>query len=174
MVSTPQGDIILVGLREYQDEKADVILKYLADEARNLKQYGELPEHSACSGVCCAQNCFTCFSQFALTRQTLVTRLLMRTATSLTLWTWKVCYTESMVHQCMVHNAASSQTSNLVVTRFCCVFNHMIACHPFLAVAAACIAAAVQSAVTCPARHAGADQQQSGIVCTFDAVHSGH
>jgi translation initiation factor 1A len=32
-----QGDIILVGLREFQDEKADVILKYMADEARNLK-----------------------------------------------------------------------------------------------------------------------------------------
>jgi hypothetical protein len=27
-----------------QDEKADVILKYMADEARNLKAYGELPE----------------------------------------------------------------------------------------------------------------------------------
>lgn len=39
-----QGDIILVGLREYQDEKADVILKYTADEARLLKMYGELPE----------------------------------------------------------------------------------------------------------------------------------
>eukprot|EP00891_Asterochloris_glomerata_P002600 jgi/Astpho2/2600/fgenesh1_pg.00048_%23_90_t len=39
------GDIILVGLRDYQDEKADVILKYMADEARNLKAYGELPEN---------------------------------------------------------------------------------------------------------------------------------
>lgn len=39
------GDIILVGLRDYQDEKADVILKYMADEARNLKAYAELPEH---------------------------------------------------------------------------------------------------------------------------------
>lgn len=38
------GDIILVGLRDFQDEKADVILKYLADEARSLKAYGELPE----------------------------------------------------------------------------------------------------------------------------------
>ena len=38
------GDIILLGLREYQDEKADVILKYLADEARSLKAYGELPD----------------------------------------------------------------------------------------------------------------------------------
>lgn len=38
------GDIILLGLRDYQDTKADVILKYTSDEARNLKQYGELPE----------------------------------------------------------------------------------------------------------------------------------
>ena len=39
-----QSDIILVGLRDYQDAKADVILKYSADEARNLKSYGEFPE----------------------------------------------------------------------------------------------------------------------------------
>ena len=38
------GDIILVGLRDYQDDKADVILKYMPDEARLLKAYGELPE----------------------------------------------------------------------------------------------------------------------------------
>ena len=38
------GDIVLLGLREYQDEKADVILKYMADEARSLKAYGELPD----------------------------------------------------------------------------------------------------------------------------------
>ena len=38
------GDVVLVGLREYQDEKADVILKYAADEARALKAYGELPD----------------------------------------------------------------------------------------------------------------------------------
>lgn len=29
----------------FQDNKADVILKYNADEARSLKAYGELPEH---------------------------------------------------------------------------------------------------------------------------------
>ncbi|KAG7107667.1 Eukaryotic translation initiation factor 1A like protein [Verticillium longisporum] len=39
-----QGDIILLSLREYQDDKGDVILKYTADEARSLKAYGELPE----------------------------------------------------------------------------------------------------------------------------------
>lgn len=39
------GDIVLVGLRDYQDEKADVIFKYMADEARSLKAYGELPDN---------------------------------------------------------------------------------------------------------------------------------
>eukprot|EP00735_Rhodelphis_limneticus_P013708 TRINITY_DN7662_c0_g1::TRINITY_DN7662_c0_g1_i1::g.18556::m.18556 TRINITY_DN7662_c0_g1::TRINITY_DN7662_c0_g1_i1::g.18556 ORF type:complete len:176 (+),score=56.03,sp/Q6GVM3/IF1AY_PANTR/79.85/4e-68,eIF-1a/PF01176.14/6.3e-28,Myb_DNA-bind_6/PF13921.1/0.016 TRINITY_DN7662_c0_g1_i1:44-529(+) len=41
-----QGDIILVGLRDYQDSKADVIQKYTADEARSLKNMGELPENA--------------------------------------------------------------------------------------------------------------------------------
>ncbi|KAI9632251.1 uncharacterized protein MKK02DRAFT_20713, partial [Dioszegia hungarica] len=36
------GDIILLSLREFQDGIADVIHKYTADEARNLKTYGEL------------------------------------------------------------------------------------------------------------------------------------
>merc|ERR1719483_485656 len=39
-----QSDIVLLSLRDYQDAKADVILKYSADEARNLKSYGEFPE----------------------------------------------------------------------------------------------------------------------------------
>jgi translation initiation factor 1A len=38
------GDIVLVGLRDYQDDKADVILKYMNDESRLLKAYGELPD----------------------------------------------------------------------------------------------------------------------------------
>ncbi|KDP28098.1 hypothetical protein JCGZ_13869 [Jatropha curcas] len=38
-------DIVLVGLRDYQDDKADVILKYLPDEARLLKAYGELSDN---------------------------------------------------------------------------------------------------------------------------------
>ena len=37
------GDIILIGLREYEDSKADVIGKYNATEARALKQTGEIP-----------------------------------------------------------------------------------------------------------------------------------
>lgn len=44
-----QGDIILIGLRDYQDAKADVILKYTSDEARNLKTYGEFPETGKCN-----------------------------------------------------------------------------------------------------------------------------
>jgi len=39
-----QGDIILVGLRDFQDAKCDVILKYTADEARELKNRKEIPE----------------------------------------------------------------------------------------------------------------------------------
>ena len=35
---------MLVGLRDFQDDKADVLLRYNPDEARNLKTYGELPE----------------------------------------------------------------------------------------------------------------------------------
>ena len=38
-------DIILVGLRDFQSDKADVLLKYTPDEVRSLKQYGELPEN---------------------------------------------------------------------------------------------------------------------------------
>ena len=38
------GDIVLCSLREFQDDKADVILKYNPDEARALKAYGELPD----------------------------------------------------------------------------------------------------------------------------------
>lgn len=38
------GDIILVSLREYQENKVDVIHKYTVDEARVLKLEGELPD----------------------------------------------------------------------------------------------------------------------------------
>ncbi|KAI3859819.1 hypothetical protein MKW92_048345 [Papaver armeniacum] len=40
------GDIILVGLRDYQDDKADIILKYNSDESRLLKAYCELPANT--------------------------------------------------------------------------------------------------------------------------------
>jgi initiation factor 1A len=39
------ADIILIGLRDFQDEKADVILKYTPDEARQLKSRGQIPEN---------------------------------------------------------------------------------------------------------------------------------
>ncbi|KAK8828304.1 hypothetical protein WA538_002815, partial [Blastocystis sp. DL] len=41
------GDIVLIGLRDFQDDKADVIMKYTADEARQLKAYGEIPDNVA-------------------------------------------------------------------------------------------------------------------------------
>ena len=34
------GDIVLLGLRDFQDTKADVILKYMPDEARQLQKQG--------------------------------------------------------------------------------------------------------------------------------------
>ncbi|KAL6960674.1 hypothetical protein U1Q18_038438 [Sarracenia purpurea var. burkii] len=40
------SDIILVSLHDYQNDKADVILKYMPDEARFLKAYGELSENT--------------------------------------------------------------------------------------------------------------------------------
>ncbi|KAL0489651.1 translation initiation factor 1A [Acrasis kona] len=39
-----QSDTILISLRDYQDDKADVIHKYNPDEARQLKKMGELPD----------------------------------------------------------------------------------------------------------------------------------
>ena len=48
------GDIVLVGIRDYQDDKASVILKYMLDEARILKAYGELPENVCLNeGITC-------------------------------------------------------------------------------------------------------------------------
>jgi translation initiation factor 1A len=38
-----KDDIVLIGLREFQPDKADIIHKYTAEEARNLQGYGELP-----------------------------------------------------------------------------------------------------------------------------------
>jgi initiation factor 1A len=39
-----QDDIVLLTLRDFQDDKADIILKYSVDEARQLKSMGEIPE----------------------------------------------------------------------------------------------------------------------------------
>lgn len=38
------GDVILIALRGFQDDKADVILKYTPDEARRLKALGYIPD----------------------------------------------------------------------------------------------------------------------------------
>ena len=42
---------MLLGLRDFQDDKADVILKYTPDEARMLKQLGDLPESAKVNEV---------------------------------------------------------------------------------------------------------------------------
>lgn len=38
------GDVILVSLRSYQDDKCDILMKYTPDEVRKLKAYKELPD----------------------------------------------------------------------------------------------------------------------------------
>lgn len=38
------GDIVLCGLRDYQDGKVDILHKYNPEEVRNLQNSGELPE----------------------------------------------------------------------------------------------------------------------------------
>jgi translation initiation factor 1A len=40
------GDVVLIGIREFQNDKADIILKYSTDEARVLKKIGELPQNT--------------------------------------------------------------------------------------------------------------------------------
>ena len=39
------GDIVLVGLRDFGEDKGDVILKYYDEESKELKELGELPDH---------------------------------------------------------------------------------------------------------------------------------
>lgn len=46
-----QGDIILVSLRDFQDGKADVILRYTAEDARKLKSMGELPDNANLNSI---------------------------------------------------------------------------------------------------------------------------
>ncbi len=41
------GDLVLCSLREFQNKKCDVILKYLPDEVKQLKALGQIPEHMA-------------------------------------------------------------------------------------------------------------------------------
>lgn len=40
------GDIILVALRDFQDNKVDVIHKYSVDQIRKLKSTGEIPSNT--------------------------------------------------------------------------------------------------------------------------------
>ena len=40
------GDIVLISLREFQDDKCDIIEKYSTEEIGNLRTYGELPSLS--------------------------------------------------------------------------------------------------------------------------------
>ncbi|RYC62105.1 hypothetical protein CHU98_g4111 [Xylaria longipes] len=42
-LSIQPGDIVLLGLREWQESKADIIHQYSADEAWKLHSHGELP-----------------------------------------------------------------------------------------------------------------------------------
>lgn len=37
------GDLVLLGLRDFQDQKVDIVHKYSADEERTLASMGELP-----------------------------------------------------------------------------------------------------------------------------------
>jgi translation initiation factor 1A len=37
------GDIVLIGLRDFQIQKGDILLKYNTTEVKNLKACGELP-----------------------------------------------------------------------------------------------------------------------------------
>ena len=41
-----KGDIVLIGLRDFGDDmKCDIIMKYFDEEANELQELGELPEH---------------------------------------------------------------------------------------------------------------------------------
>lgn len=42
-----RDDVILLGLRDYQDEKADIIHKFSAEEVSRLKKLGEIPVRAA-------------------------------------------------------------------------------------------------------------------------------
>lgn len=37
------GNLVLIGLRDYQDDKGDIFHKFTDDESRKLKNLGELP-----------------------------------------------------------------------------------------------------------------------------------
>lgn len=39
------GDVVMVALREFQDEKCDIVLKYFPEEVKQLKNLKEIPEN---------------------------------------------------------------------------------------------------------------------------------
>ena len=43
------GDIVLVSLREYEDDKGDIIHKYFTGEAAHLVRVGEIPDSGTCT-----------------------------------------------------------------------------------------------------------------------------
>ncbi|KAJ1843049.1 Translation initiation factor 1A [Coemansia sp. RSA 2708] len=40
------GDFVLVALRDFQDAKCDIVLRYSEDEVANLRKAGQLPERA--------------------------------------------------------------------------------------------------------------------------------
>ena len=84
------GDIILLGLRDYEDGKGDIILKYTPDEARNLKTYGELPEASTCgaSFFCISLPASLSHAIAHLQRKSTSPRMRARRTTTLCSTTW--------------------------------------------------------------------------------------
>ena len=52
------GDTVLVGTRDYQDSKCDVIYKYKSEEVSRLKRYGEITHLSQLDGDTPEECCF--------------------------------------------------------------------------------------------------------------------
>jgi translation initiation factor 1A len=48
------GDVVLTGIREYQDAKCDVLMRYTLDEVRILKRLGELSNVISASAAAAA------------------------------------------------------------------------------------------------------------------------
>lgn len=44
------GDVLLIGQRDYQDSKCDVLLKYKHEQIIKLKEWGEIPQTSQQEG----------------------------------------------------------------------------------------------------------------------------
>ena len=45
------GDFVLIGLRDFQDDKADIIHKYTSNEARQLRNLGEIPVSTSINAI---------------------------------------------------------------------------------------------------------------------------